>query len=591
MPVGGSFDFSKEMLLGLVMPRQSSGGISISVESIKRQILPVSGPGGALGGQAQLVVTVRVARPALGAPATAVITRPFVMVKTAASTLPVRFVTATSTPGGGGLLPPGQMPFHVVRDGVQAPSSVATGNTVIRSAADLAASPLRALVPNPSSIRWNAEMLAILVMDQQSTGGYGIGVQRVSRRITPTSGGPGVPSGGSLHFEIEFELTRPAPGQAVTMALTRPFQVVRLSRSPRVVFTNVTQPHTGPVGPLLPPGQLPFHVVRDGVQASMGVPTGEFVVRSAAELTSSGLSSLVPNPGSIRWSQEMLAILVREPQSTGGYGIAVDKVFQRITPTGGGPGGGPLGGARHLEIQFSTTNPGPNDLVTKALTRPFQVVRLSASPRVVFERTAQGTEVTGVVQVERSFGITRVFLVSGQQRRYLTPRSFALSLEALAGQTVRIDAHRTLSWLVSARELLSPRPFRGAGEIGGTAGAPVLVQSTGNLRIEGRLAQTLSEHARGVRVEGVRGFRFGNERLLVTSFQAKTKHPTWVTRRGRRLNRLQAGETVTVTSRSRSGRSLVVTPAQGASGYVTNWRLTLGQTVGAAGALKAAGGQ
>jgi hypothetical protein len=249
-----------------------------------------------------------------------------------------------------------------------------------------------------------------------------------------------------------------------------------------------------------------------------------------------------------------------------------------------------LGGARHLEIQFSVTDPGPNDPVTKMPTRPFQVVRLSRSPRVVFERLAQGTAVSGVVRVERSFGITRVLLMNGTRRRYVTPRSFALSLLPLDGQTVRIDAHRAISWLISARELLSPRPFRGSGQIGGTAAAPVLLQGPGHLLIEGRLAEILGQHARGERVQGIQGFRFGNERLLVTSFQAKTKHPATVTRRGRRVNRLQAGETVTVTGRSRSGRSLVVTPAQGETGYVTTWRLTLGNATGAAGALKAAGG-
>jgi len=566
MPVGGSFDFDKESLIAVVMQHQSNGGITVGVESVQRRMF---------GSQPTLEIKVRVRRPGPGMSAPKVTTRPFALVRIAATTLRARFIDAgpSGPGGGGGLLPPGQMPFHVVNHGSQASSSLPTGNVFVDSAAGLASSGLASLVPNPSSINWSSEQLAILVMPQQSSGGVSIAVKRVRRHITPFTT-PGGASGGGLHYEVEFEVLRAMAGGGMTTVMTRPFQVIRFSRG-RAVFKEL---NPAPA-PLLPPGQLPFHVVAEGDQANFNLTSGQFLIRSASELFSSGMSSLVPTPNAIRWDQEMVAILLMDVKTRAGYGVAVKKVMQRITPFS--TPGGALGGARHLEIQYETTRPTPSGgFAATVMNRPFQVVRLPRSSRAVFKEIASaGTTFSGTVRVQRAFGgVTLVTLESGSERFYLSPRSFAQSLAPLAGQTVSIDADRNpnVPSFLTAKSLISPEAFNGSGIVQGSASAPTLLAQGGTLRLEGRLASSIGEHAMARMLQGVEGFRFNDGRLLVTQFQATVRHAATVTMNRRRVNRLQPGETVTVTGRSRSGKSMIVEPAQGAGGYVTAWRLNLG---------------
>ena len=515
MPVGGSFDFDKESLVALVMQHQSNGGISIGVESIQLRMS---------GSQPTLEVKVRVRRPGPGMSAPKVTTRPFALVRIAATTMRARFIDAgpSGPGGGGGLLPPGQMPFHVVAHGNQASANLPSGNVFVTSAAELASSGLASLVPNPSSINWSSEQLAILVMPQQSSGGVTIAVKSIRRHITPFTTPGGAPGGG-LHYEVKFEVLRAVGGGATTTVMTRPFQVIRFSRG-RAVFTELNAgPGPGP-GSLLPPGQLPFHVVAEGDQADFNLTSGQFVIRSASELASSGLASLVPTPSSIRWDQEMLAILLMDVKTRAGYGVAVKKVMQLITPFGG-PGGGPSGSFRHLEIQYETTRPAPSGgFAATVMNRPFQVVRLPRSSRAVFKELASAaTTFTGTVRVQRAFGgVTLVTLESGSDRFYLSPRSFAQSLAPLAGQTVTIDADRNpnVPSFLTAKSLISPEAFSGQGIVQGSASAPTLLAQGRTLRLEGRLASSIGQHGMARMIEGVEGFRFDDGRLLVTQFRA-----------------------------------------------------------------------
>lgn len=591
MPVGGSFDFAKESLVALVMQHQSNGGVSIAAESIQLRMS---------GSQPTMEVKVRVRRPGPGMAATKVVTRPYAIVRVAATTMRASFIDAgpSGPGGGGGLLPPGQMPFHVVHSGGQAGSALPTGNVLVRSAAQLTSSGLASLVPNPSAIRWNQEMLAILVMAPQSSGGVSIGVKRVRRQISPFTT-PGGASGGSMHQIIGYEITRALHGGGAATVMSRPFQVVRLSRG-RAVFELL---NAAP-GPLLPPGQLPFHVVSTGTDANFTLTSGQFVIRTPSELFTSGMSTLVPSPNSIRWDQEMIAIILMDVKTTAGHGVAVKKVMQRITPFSG-PGGS-LGGSRHLEIQYETTRPTPSGgFSATVMNRPYQVVRLSKANRAVFqELNSSATTFTGTIEVERVFGGVRlVRLRRGNERFHLSPRSFAQSLEPLKGMTVSIDADRNpnVPTFLTARSLISPLAFSGAGIVQGSASAPTLFHQGQRLPLEGRLASALGANALSRLVQGVEGFRFADGRLLVTQFRATVRHPATVTFNRRRVNRLQPGETVTVTGRSRSGRSMVVEPAQGAGGYVTAWRLNFGSSpfvmtpstplTGATGALSGTSGQ
>ena len=77
-------------------------------------------------------------------------------------------------------------------------------------------------------------------------------------------------------------------------------------------------------------------------------------------------------------------------------------------------------------------------------------------------------------------------------------------------------------------------------------------------------------------VRGVEGFRFRDGRLLATKFRATARQATTVTLGGSGVNNLLPGEAVIVTGRSRSGRSLLVEPTQGPSGYVAVGNLILG---------------
>ena len=92
---------------------------------------------------------------------------------------------------------------------------------------------------------------------------------------------------------------------------------------------------------------VPFGTLNSGPVAPMSLQAQNTVVRSQAELDSTGLSQLMPRAALVRidWDKEMLIAVVMGPQRSGGHGISVEAINWRITPFGGGPGA-PLGGAQ-----------------------------------------------------------------------------------------------------------------------------------------------------------------------------------------------------------------------------------------------------
>ena len=134
---------------------------------------------------------------------------------------------------------------------------------------------------------------------------------------------------------------------------------------------------------------VPFGTLNSGPVAPMSLQAQNTVVRSQAELDSTGLSQLMPRAALVRidWDKEMLIAVVMGPQRSGGHGISVEAINWRITPFGGGPGA-PLGGARHLEVQVKKTYPAPGSIVTMAITNPFQLIKLDKTSAPIVFRDA-----------------------------------------------------------------------------------------------------------------------------------------------------------------------------------------------------------
>jgi hypothetical protein len=84
-------DWSNDMLIGVVMGPQSSGGHGIRIDSLHFRITPVVVGGGAAGGSRHLEVFVVKSYPTPGMPVTKQITNPFYVIKIAKTSAPVVF--------------------------------------------------------------------------------------------------------------------------------------------------------------------------------------------------------------------------------------------------------------------------------------------------------------------------------------------------------------------------------------------------------------------------------------------------------------------------------------------------------------------
>lgn len=148
---------------------------------------------------------------------------------------------------------------------------------------------------------------------------------------------------------------------------------------------------------------VPFGTLNSGSTAPMSLQAQNTVIRSQAELDSTGLSQLMPRAALVQidWDKEMLIGLVMGPQSSGGHAISVEAIKWRITPFGGGPGA-PLGGARHLEIQVRKTYPAPGDMVTRAITNPFQLIKLDKTSAPIVFRDAPASQRLSFKRVDYS---------------------------------------------------------------------------------------------------------------------------------------------------------------------------------------------
>ncbi len=141
------------------------------------------------------------------------------------------------------------------------------------------------------------------------------------------------------------------------------------------------------VGAGLAHGQtIGFTTVGRGTTGPLG-PARNTVVKTAAELQSSGVRPLLRPGTQVDLQSEMLIAVRMGTQNTGGYSIEVKSVVRRPLPS---VPGAPV--AYALDVTVERRSPAPGTMVTMALTSPYHVVKLRryARDQVRFVAPAPG---------------------------------------------------------------------------------------------------------------------------------------------------------------------------------------------------------
>lgn len=439
------------------------------------------------------------------------------------------------------------VPFNTLRAGSLGPPNAPTGGHVVQSPLELA----RLGFPSVTGVDFQREVvLAVFAGPQRSSGSpASVAVQRIDR--------------AGANLLVTYRVTRPSgAGPTVTR---RPFVLVRTARvSGQISFTSVggalplpnPSPQPSPGG-LIPPGTLPFHIVSQG-STSAGLPSGQHVFRSAQELRESGYERLLPDPSSIRWDLELVAvILAGQPD----YRVRATKLRGSLSA--------PAGGRLTLDYELRTTAP------TGA--RWYQVLRFSRVADVRFQEALPAGAVKGQVFVTRALGLNFVSLRTQQgQRLLLHPRSEAEKLVPLAGESVILELEKTSTIARKIKRLVYPEPFSGSGRLVGVPGKVRLAQVGHSLNLAGPLTSFL-ERGIGRDVTQLRGFRFSDRRLVVTEFMVFAKRPAAVTSGGVAVAQLATGQPARVIGVGSAGL-FVVPSRQGAPGYVAPDALSLSPT-------------
>ena len=69
----------------------------------------------------------------------------------------------------------------------------------------------------PKQVDWKTEQIVLIFGGQQRTGGFGVNVKRIVNTDVQ-------------RLTLEAVLTKPNPGQAVTLAITTPYTIVKMPR-------------------------------------------------------------------------------------------------------------------------------------------------------------------------------------------------------------------------------------------------------------------------------------------------------------------------------------------------------------------------
>lgn len=437
------------------------------------------------------------------------------------------------------------VPFSAISSGNQAPPGAQTGNHVARSANELSQLGFSGV----TGVNFQRDVVLVIVQPLQISLGnpVRVGVERVTQQ--------------GQDLRVDYRVFRPfAFGAPVS---SQPFVLVRTKRtSGSVSFQESGQPALPlptptPSPGLVPPGQLPFHVIGEGSTSDEKLISGQHLFRSGQELEASGYEGLVRDPKAIRWDVEMVAVLL---MGEANYRVRSTKLRGSLS--------NPSGGQLTLDYELSQVFP------TNA--RWYQVVRIPRVAELRFEEVLPADAVKGKVHVLRGFGVSLVSLDTKDGRIALLPRARAEELVPLEGEVVFLSGRKTGTAILQIRRLIEPQPFSGSGRLVGVPGKPRLAQPGHSLNLIGDLAPTL-ERGIGREVNRLRGYRFADRRLVVTQYAAWAKRPTDVTRVGTVVSRLSFGQAVTVRDTGLSGL-FVVPSRQGAPGWVDPDALSLSPT-------------
>lgn len=436
------------------------------------------------------------------------------------------------------------VPFRPVRSGSFAGAGTPAGGVAIRSKEQLAQRGLGHLLSPGEEVDFSRNTLIAFVLPDQANGGTTIHLESLVR--TAEAGEAAL---------VAVVRVRHAGLGASPAVVARPFALYRTPKTMLPVRFVIAG-----AAPSLAPAT--FQVVASGSQAGKQHPAGNHVFRSEAELNASGLSSLVPNSAQIRWGQEMIAILLLGTKSRAGYSVVVKGVERQTSPSG----------ALRQIIQFEVQSPAPGLLTGAVVESPFLVVRLPRSPHADFARIAR--RITGRVRIRRGIGRMALVMLEIDGRRFhLRPRRNTTALIPLDGHTVTLDGelHPTLPRLIQIRGLIAPQPLQLS-----LLQVRTHENSPQGLRLVGALGRVLREEARGLLVSDAQGFRWPDGRFLVTEFSARTNANVSLRLNGEEVNRLRAGDQVSVVA-SHESLGLRVRPKQGDSGYLNSSQLELGQ--------------
>ena len=245
IPVGASIDFSQEMLLAVVSAAKPSGGYSLSIEDVQARAA-------GFAGVVQEHLEVRFRERAPSGIAVTVVTQPYHIVAVPRSARMVVFKPALPAPA--------PVVFYPYTSGINAPQALASGQHALRSEQALRAAGAQSLIPVGGSFDFSGEMLLAAVMDQKTSGGYATQVASITREFDPAT---------ETSF-LRVVIAERGPGSGmVTMALTRPYAVVRMPQSLEPIRFEV---QSAPAPTPAPPTPDPADSLRGRV--SLGVSFG-----------------------------------------------------------------------------------------------------------------------------------------------------------------------------------------------------------------------------------------------------------------------------------------------------------------------------
>jgi hypothetical protein len=206
------------------------------------------------------------------------------------------------------------------------------------------------LMPNEAyptgDIKWNEEFLIAVTAGQKTTGGFRVYVDAVER---------------TRPNEISVTWVESVPTGVTPDVMTAPWEIVRVKRTPGVIFFKKEIRRGG--GTIVQPPSAPgfitwVHEIEGGGRSAQQLAFGD-----AAQFRAYWLETFddrAPTQG-IDWSREMVVVLHLGRQSTTGYDVLIESVALE----------GPV-----LMVRYVRRVPSPGQRVLQKATSPFTVLRI-----------------------------------------------------------------------------------------------------------------------------------------------------------------------------------------------------------------------